>query len=163
MRLRSTIMENAPMSRLTLPALALPFLLTLPAGAAEVEVHALNRGGNGAMMVFEPALVRVQPGDTVRFVATDKGHNAESVPGMLPEGADAFAGRMNETVTVTFDKPGVYGIRCKPHYGMGMVALVAVGAPENGAEARAVAHPGRAKQVFGQLFGTLDGQLAAVK
>ncbi|MDJ0389004.1 pseudoazurin [Roseomonas sp. E05] len=151
------------MSRLIASALALPLILALPAAAAEVEVHALNRGGNGAMMVFEPALVRIQPGDTVRFVATDKGHNAESVPSMLPQGAEPFTGRMNETVTVTFDKPGVYGIRCKPHYGMGMVALVAVGTPENEAAARAVTHPGRAKQVFGQLFGTLDGQLAAVK
>ncbi|MXP64174.1 pseudoazurin [Roseomonas sp. M0104] len=151
------------MSRLIASALALPLLLAVPAAAAEVEVHALNRGGNGAMMVFEPALVRIQPGDTVRFVATDKGHNAESVPGMLPDGAEAFAGRMNETITITFDKPGVYGIRCKPHYGMGMVALVAVGALENEAAARGVGHPGRAKQVFGQLFGALDGQLAAVK
>ena len=38
-------------------------------------------------MVFEPALVKVAPGDTVKFVATDKGHNAETIKGMLPDGA----------------------------------------------------------------------------
>ena len=43
--------------------------------AAEVEVKMLNKGTEGAM-VFEPALVKVEPGDTVKFVATDKGHNA---------------------------------------------------------------------------------------
>ena len=30
-------------------------------------------------------------------------------------------------LTVTFTVPGVYGVKCKPHYGMGMVALVVVG------------------------------------
>ena len=38
-------------------------------------------------MVFEPSFVKIAPGDTVRFVSTDKGHNAETIKGMLPEGA----------------------------------------------------------------------------
>ena len=53
------------------------------ASAAEVEVKMLNRVAAG-VMVFEPAYVRVQPGDSVKFVATDKGHNAKSIDGMLP-------------------------------------------------------------------------------
>ena len=63
-------------------------LMTMAGGAlaAEVEVKMLNKGVEGAM-VFEPALVKVAPGDTVKFVATDKGHNAETIKGMLP--ADA--------------------------------------------------------------------------
>ena len=44
------------------------------AGAAEVEVKMLNKGTEG-VMVFEPALVKINPGDTVKFVASDKGHN----------------------------------------------------------------------------------------
>ena len=48
---------------------------------------------------------------------------------------------------MTFDKPGVYGVKCLPHYGMGMVALVVVGTPANKDEAMAVTHPGKAKQV----------------
>jgi pseudoazurin len=87
-------------------------------------VKMLNKGAAG-MMVFEPALIKIAPGDTVKFLAADKGHNAESIPGMLPDGATPFTSKMNEEVSVTFDKPGVYGIRCKPHYGLGMVALVA--------------------------------------
>jgi hypothetical protein len=39
------------------------------------------------MMVFEPALVKIEPGDTVKFVAADKGRNAETIKGMPP--ADA--------------------------------------------------------------------------
>lgn len=38
-------------------------------------------------MVFEPALVKIAPGDTVKLVSTDKGHNAETIKGILPKGA----------------------------------------------------------------------------
>jgi pseudoazurin len=129
------------------------------AGAAEVEVKMLDKGTEG-MMVFEPALVRIEPGDTVKFVATQKGHNAESIKGMLPPDAAPFVGKVNQDIAVTFDKPGVYGVKCLPHYGMGMVALVVVGTPANQDEAKAVAHPGKAKQVFATLFGKLSAQTA---
>jgi pseudoazurin len=122
------------------------------ATAAEVEVKMLNKGSDGTAMVFEPALVKVQPGDTVKFVATDKSHMAESIKGMMPADAAPFAGKMNQDVVVTFDKPGAYGVKCMPHYGMGMVALVIVGTPVNVDEAKAVTHPGKAKPAFAALF-----------
>ena len=128
--------------------------------AAEVEVKMLNKGTEG-LMVFEPALVKIEPGDTVKFVATDKSHNAETIKNMLPEGAAPFAGKMSEDVAVTFDKPGVYGIKCMPHYAMGMVALVVVGKPDNLDQAKAVPQLGKAKQVFASLFERLTQQAAA--
>ncbi|MGL4237594.1 pseudoazurin [Tabrizicola sp.] len=94
--------------------------------AETVDVKMLNKGEAGTM-VFEPALVKLLPGDSVRFVATDKGHNAETIEGMLPEGATAFEGKLNEEITVTFEQPGLYGVRCKPHFAMGMVMVIAVG------------------------------------
>jgi pseudoazurin len=121
------------------------------AQAAEVEVKMLNHGANSAF-VFEPDLVRIQPGDSVHFVATDKGHDAASIDGMLPEGAQPFAGKMSQDVTVKFDVPGAYGIKCKPHYAMGMVALVVVGTPTNLDSAKQVKNPGKAKKVFEDLF-----------
>jgi pseudoazurin len=124
------------------------------ASAAEVEVKMLNKGAAG-VMVFEPAYVRVQPGDSVKFIAGDKGHNAETIDGMLPEGAAPIAGKLGEDASVTFDKPGVYGVRCKPHYGMGMVAMVVVGTPANLDQAKAVSHPGKAKATFAALFDKL--------
>ncbi|PSC02648.1 pseudoazurin [Alsobacter soli] len=124
------------------------------ANAAEIEVKMLNKGADGTF-VFEPALIKAQPGDTIKFVASDKGHNAESVDGMLPEGATAFIGKMGEDVSVTVDKAGVYGVKCKPHYGMGMVAMVVVGSPANVDAAKAVNHPGKAKTVFAGLFDKL--------
>jgi pseudoazurin len=136
--------------------------LAAPVMAAEIEVKMLNKGAEGPM-VFEPSLVEIAPGDTVKFVPTDRGHNAESIQGMLPEGAQPFAGKMGQEVTVTFDKPGVYGFRCKPHYGMGMVGLVVVGDAANADAAKAVAHPGRARQIFARLFDKLATETTAAK
>ena len=96
--------------------------------AALHEVHMLNKGADGEAMVFEPALIRIAAGDTVKFIPTDPGHNAESIRGMLPDGAELFKGALNKEVDVTFTVPGVYGIKCLPHIAMGMVALVVVDA-----------------------------------
>src|SRR3546814_3091165 len=67
--------------------------LTAPAMAAEHTVKMLNRGEAG-LMVFEPAYLQVEPGDTVTFEPTNKGHNAETIPGMVPDGAEAFKGKL---------------------------------------------------------------------
>lgn len=124
------------------------------AGAAEIEVLMLNKGAKGAM-VFEPDYVVAAPGDTIRFVPTDKGHNVETIKGMLPEGATAFKSKFNEEFTVTLDAEGVYGVKCTPHYAMGMVALIKVGEPANVEEAQAVKQSGKAKTVFAELFGQM--------
>lgn len=125
-------------------ALATAFgALAMTAQAATHEVKMLNSGADG-MMVFEPAYIQVEPGDTVTFLPTDKSHNAETIPGMLPEGAEAFTGAMNKEVSVTFDEEGIYGVKCKPHYAMGMVALVQVGEAGNLEAAKGVKHPGQA-------------------
>ena len=137
-------------------------LMTMAGGAfaAEVEVKMLNKGTDGGMMMFEPALVKIAPGDTVKFVATDKGHNVETIKGMLPADVAPIAGKSGEDLAVTFDKPGVYGVKCLPHYGMGMVAIIVVGAPANLDEAKAVPQIGKAKQVMAGLFDKLAAQTA---
>jgi pseudoazurin len=135
-------------------ALAAVLAGAVPASATEYQVQMLNKGPGG-MMVFEPSFLKIASGDTVHFLASDKGHNVMSVDGMMPEGAAPFQGKMNEDVTVTFDKPGVYGVECKPHYGMGMVGLVVVGDPVNLAEAKTVPQKGKAKKRFEDLFGSM--------
>jgi pseudoazurin len=121
------------------------------AHATDHQVQLLNKGEKGAM-VFQPDFVIAAPGDTVTFVPTDKSHDAESVKDMLPEGATPFKGKMNEQITVTLDKEGVYGVKCTPHYGMGMVALIVVGKPVNLEQAKAVKQTGKAKKVFAELL-----------
>lgn len=151
--MRKLIMSGAVMAAL---------MIAGGANAAEVEVKMLNKSADG-IMVFEPSLVRINPGDTVKFIPADKGHNVETVDNMLPEGGKAFVGKVNEELAITFDKPGVYGYKCKPHYSMGMVGMVVVGNPTNVDQAKAVAHPGKAKQVFATLFEKAASNLAAAK
>jgi pseudoazurin len=102
-------------------------LLALPALAAEIEIKMMNKGTDGQAMVFEPAAVKAAPGDTIKFVAVDKGHDAASIPGLVPDGVAAIKGKMSQDLTITVDQPGAYVFKCTPHFGMGMVALVVVG------------------------------------
>jgi pseudoazurin len=113
-----------------------------PAVAKDVVVKMKNQGAAGAM-VFEPAFIRANPGDTVRFVPTDPSHNAETINTMLPAGASPAKGAMNKEFALTVKAPGVYGIKCMPHYSMGMVALIQVGKgpSPNLAQARAAKLP----------------------
>ena len=94
----------------------------------------LNKGEKGAM-VFEPDFIKAMPGDTVRFIPTSKGHNVESIKGMLPEGVTKFKSKFNKEYVLMLENNGLYGIKCSPHYSMGMVALISVGEPTNEADA----------------------------
>lgn len=120
------------MTRLSfLAAPALVLALAAPGLAAEHEVHMLNKGEAG-MMVFEPAFVKAEPGDTIHFIPTDKSHNVEAIAEILPAGVEPFKSKINEEYTLTVTEPGLYGVKCTPHFAMGMVGLVQVGdAPAN--------------------------------
>lgn len=141
------------MTKAIAAAAALTLLAAAPAFAETVEIKMLNKGEAGAM-VFEPAFVHVQPGDTVVFVPTDKGHNAEAIKDMLPEGAEPFKGKTNQQLEVTFTVPGAYGVKCLPHFAMGMIALVVVGdlPPANLDAVTAAKVPPKAKARFEPLF-----------
>ena len=127
----------------------------MPAAAADFEVHMKNKGADG-VMVFEPALTKVQPGDTVTFVPTDKGHDAQTIKGMIPDGAEAFKSKVNEEYVLTVSSPGLYGVKCSPHFSMGMVALIKVGdSPANLEAAKAVKLPAKAGERMKAAFETL--------
>lgn len=103
--------------------------LLLLAGPALVETHEvkmLNRNDTGNM-VYEPDFLTVAPGDTIRFIPEDPGHDVQSIDTMMPEGAEAFRSKLNEEYELTLDTEGIYGIKCTPHYAMGMVMLIEVG------------------------------------
>lgn len=123
-------------------ALGMTVAAALPAAAKTVEIQMKNNG-TGGMMVFEPSYVVAKPGDTIRFVPTNPGHNAETIAGMIPTGAQPAAGAIGKPLDYKVAKPGLYGFECKPHFGMGMVALVKVGtgAPANLKAASAVTLP----------------------
>lgn len=136
-------------------AAAITVSAALPTAAADYQVQMLNKGASG-MMVFEPAYVQVQPGDTVTFVPTDKGHNVETIAGMLPESAEAFKSPFSEEFIVTFDVPGVYGVKCTPHYAMGMSALIFVGNDLSNLDAvKATSVPRKVEERFGAIYAEL--------
>lgn len=125
------------------------------ADAAEFEVRMLNKGEAGPM-VFEPAVVQAAPGDTIRFVPTDKSHNVEAIKGMLPDGVDPFKSRANDEFVLTLTEPGVYGVKCSPHVSMGMVALIQAGGdPANLEAAESVKLPGKAAERMTAAFSAL--------
>ncbi|MEM9724381.1 MAG: pseudoazurin [Pseudomonadota bacterium] len=149
-------------------AMALSALVTMPVAAQAAETHIvemLNKDpeDSSQRQIFKPAVLVVQPGDTVVFKATDRGHNAASMKGMTPEGAEEFKGRVNKDVEVTFDTVGVYGYICTPHVSAGMVGLVVVegeGWDANLEEAKGVRQRGRAKARFEEYFAQLETLMA---
>ena len=138
-------------------ALVMTLLVALggTACAETFEIRMLNKGADGERMVFDPAFVQIRPGDTIKFIATDKSHNAELRKGMHPQGVDIFKGRINEELEVTLDVEGVYGVICKPHFAMGMVMIIAVGdvdMPEGFLKGRI---PKKARKRFEAQLGNL--------
>ena len=138
-------------------ALALAGAVTSAAGAAEHEIRMLGEGPDDPM-VFEPDFIHAAAGDTIRFVAVDGYHNAESIRAMFPDGAEAFKGEIGKDVIMTLSEAGVYLVKCKSHYGVGMVALVVAGdMPDSETLARAVAgpHPLRARATFAAILDAI--------
>jgi pseudoazurin len=105
-------------------------------------------------MVFEPAFLKIAPGDTVIFTPTDSGHNAELVPALAPPGAVPFKGAINQKLIVRLTKSGLYGYKCLPHAAMGMVGLIQVGAAVNIADIRNEARnlPGLGRKRLAELL-----------
>ena len=94
--------------------------------AANYDVKMLNQGSTG-VMVFEPAVLKINVGDTVTFKSIDAAHNSASIPGMIPAGASPWSGELSQDLTVSFDVAGIYGYQCTPHSMMAMVGVIKVG------------------------------------
>ena len=112
-------------------------------------------------MVFEPAFVKAEPGDVIHFVPTDKSHNVRSIKEILPEGVETFKSKINDEFSLTVTEPGLYGVKCTPHFAMGMVALVQVGdAPANLEDAQTAKMPKKARERHGRgnCQGGITGQ-----
>lgn len=138
------------------PLLAAAMTLLLAGGtahAANFEVLMLNKGTDGKTMGFSPSFLQIEPGDTVTFIPVDKGHNAETILDMIPDEAPTWKGKTDEEFSVTFTVPGLYGYKCQPHFGMGMVGLIEVGNDKsNLTELMNVRLPGKAQARMMELF-----------
>lgn len=140
----------------------------LPGGAARAqgtthEVLMLNAHPDNPRerQVFVPAVLQIEPGDTVVWIPEDRGHNSEVTEDMIPEGGATWEGGINEEVSVTFEAEGTYGYHCTPHRTAGMVGLVLVGdASVNFEEARGVRQRGLAGRRYEEYFAEAEEMIA---
>jgi len=114
------------MKKISLTVLLFSIALVYQASAwsAEHTIKMLNKGADG-IMVFEPGYLKVEKGDTVKFTATDIGH--DSVSSYVPKGATAWKGDNSKDITIVLDTEGLYLYKCTPHSVMGMVGVIQVG------------------------------------
>lgn len=126
--------------------------IALAAEAKVFEVKMLNKGSDGQTMVFEPAYVKIQKGDSVKFIPTDKSHSVESFKEGTPAGAPAWKGGINKEITVKFDQEGVHVFKCVPHFVMGMIGAVQVGNATNLAQIKSLALKGKTKDRFEKVI-----------
>lgn len=141
----------------TAAATLLPALPAFADGHGPTVVEMVNKHPENSKLrnAFFPRVLSVEAGTTVKFQSTDRGHNSSAIEGMIPEGAEAWDGKINEDIEVTFDTPGVYGYKCTPHAASGMVALIFVqgeGMLDNLEAAQDVRQRGKAKAVFSDLW-----------
>ena len=139
-------------------AVVLMTLMSTATFAQEHIVEMLNNGDDG-MMIFEPGFLKVEKGDTVKFLSTDMGHN--SVSSYVPEGAAAWNGALNEEIVVTMDQEGVYIYKCTPHIALAMIGVIQVGNSTNKDAANSAAKEMKSKFMMSQE--RLEGYLAQVK
>ncbi len=131
MRLLASRQQIVVAAIITIIAIAAILMQGAAANAAEHVIEMRNKDNAGQPMAFEPSFVKVDVGDTVKFVPTDKGHNVESVTEIWPDGAPTIKGAFNAEVVFKAEKEGLYTVKCLPHYSMGMIAVVQVGKPVN--------------------------------
>jgi len=97
--------------------------------AKEHVVKLLTVDEQGKSMVMQPSYIRIDKGDSIKFVPSDVTHNAQSI--VTPEGAKSFTTEMGKTQTVIFPIEGAYLYKCTPHFALGMLGVVQVGSANN--------------------------------
>ena len=144
-------------------AIVIAAVSVISVGSSYAEVHEVkmyNKDPNDKKkrMVFIPRLLKINLGDTVKFVAASKGHNAASIKGMLPKGVKKWKSKIGKDFELTPNKAGVYGYKCTPHYGMGMVGLIVVKGDNwdaNLDSAKSAKKSGKSKKVFKEIWTEL--------
>jgi len=133
--------------------LAATLFMSVPAFAADMTIEMLNKDSDGNKMIYSEEIARVDVGDTITWVPTDKGHNVE----MIASPNDMkLKSKNSKEVQITFEQPGIYYYWCTPHKGMGMIGLVVVGGDTSNKDQIAKAKAmGKSKKKLKKLLGEL--------
>ena len=133
--------------------LAATLFMSAPAFAADMTIEMLNKDSDGNKMIYSEEIARVDVGDTITWVPTDKGHNVEMIAS--PNDME-LKSKNSKEVQVTFEQPGIYYYWCTPHKGMGMIGLVVVGGDTSNKDQIAKAKAmGKSKKKLKKLLGEL--------
>jgi len=134
------------------------FISTNTAFTADVTIEMLNKLDD-RNMVFSSEIVKVDVGDTVFWVSTDKGHNVEFISkNGVPDGVEKFKSKINKDAEFTFTIPGIYAYWCTPHKSMGMIGFVIVGDDLSNLESiKKVKFVGKSKKLAKSLIAEIEG------
>ena len=133
-------------------------LVTGSLNAADVTVEMLNKLDKRSM-VFSQEIVRINSGQTIEWLATDKGHNVEFIKkNGVPEGVEKFKSKVGKNVEFTFTVPGIYAYWCTPHKTMGMIGFVIVDEDLSNLESiKKVKFIGKSKKIAKELIAKIEG------
>ena len=136
------------------------FSLFLPkiAVAEDTTIEMLDKLGK-RNMVFSQEIVRINPGDTVFWKATDRGHNVEFISkNGVPEGVEKFKSKISKDTEYRFTIPGIYAYWCVPHKTMGMIGFVIVGKDLSNLDSiKKVKFMGKSKKIAKALIAEIEG------
>ena len=110
-------------------------------------------------MVFNQEIVRIDPGDTVFWKATDRGHNVEFISkNGVPAGVEKFKSKVGKDTEFTFTIPGIYAYWCVPHKTLGMIGFVIVGDDLSNLDSiKKVKFIGKSKKIAKGLIAEIEG------
>lgn len=127
------------------------------AATHEVLMYNKNPDNKKERNVFIPALLKIEVGDTVKFISKSKGHNSQSDKKGIPEGAENWKSKIGKDFEVTYTIDGTYGYYCTPHRGLGMVGLILVGDYKvNYEDVKATKQRGKAKKIYKKLYEEVE-------
>jgi pseudoazurin len=132
-------------------ALTIPAALLFMAQSVFAETHVVTAEG----MQFAPLVVKIAPGDTVRWENMPT-HNVDTVDGLVPDGTEKINSPMGENYQHTFEEEGIYIYICTPHIGAGMGGAVIVGEPTNLEEIKAADVTGGVRRVVRQAVSEAE-------
>ena len=126
--------------------------------AEDTTVEMLNKLDKRTM-VFSQEIVRIDPGDTVFWKATNPGHNVEFISKKgVPAGVAKFKSKVGKDTEFTFTVPGIYAYWCVPHKTLGMIGFIIVGNDLSNLDSiKKVKFIGKSKKIVKGLIAEIEG------
>ena len=126
--------------------------------AEDTTVEMLNKLDKRTK-VFSQEIVRIDPGNTVFWKATNPGHNVEFISKKgVPAGVEKFKSKVGKDTEFTFTVPGIYAYWCVPHKTLGMIGFIIVGNDLSNLDSiKKVKFIGKSKKIAKGLIAEIEG------